>query len=133
MSALVTRRRARRSAIQLALGLTAGIALGVAAREAHAEDTAASLFANPKRLEAVQQGCRTNQPWATDALCREAAAAIRRRFRGGGVPYRPEAVEPFPTHPQMQLGPSASPSQAAPGAGSQTSHQVKPASPSKIV
>ena len=81
MSAFLTRERARRYAIQLTLGLGAGFALGMAVHQAHAED-AASLLANPKRLDMVQAGCTTNQPWATEALCREAAQAIRLRFRG---------------------------------------------------
>lgn len=107
MSALLTRERARRWAVQLAVGLSAGFALGMAVREARAKDTAASLLADPKRLEAVQQGCRTNQPWATDALCRQAAEAIRRRFRGGGVPYHPRRTDPFPSHPHMRPTPAA--------------------------
>ena len=66
---------------------------------AFAED-AASLLANPMRLDKVQQGCKVNAPWASQALCREAAEATRRRFRGVGVPYTPHHVEPFPTHPR---------------------------------
>lgn len=133
MSALLTGDRARRWAIQLALGLSAGFALGMAVREAHAQDTAASLFANPKRLAEVQQGCRTNQPWATDALCRQAAEAIRRRFRGGGVPYRPGAVDPFPTHPQMQPIPGTPPHQALPAAKPQARRHAAPAHASRIL
>ena len=98
MSAFFTWERALRYAIQLALGLGAGFALGMAVRQAHAED-AASLLANPKRLEMVQAACKTNQPWATEALCREAAQAIRLRFRGAGVRYTPHRVEPYPSRP----------------------------------
>ena len=98
MSAFLTRERARRYAIQLALGLGAGFALGMAVHQARAED-AGSLLANPKRLDMVQAGCRTNQPWATEALCREAAQAIRLRFRGAGVRYTPHRVEPHPSRP----------------------------------
>ena len=98
MSAFLTRERGRRYAIQLGLGLGAGFALGMAVHQAHAED-AASLLANPKRLDIVQAGCRTNQPWATEALCREAAQAIRLRFRGAGMRYTPHRVEPYPRRP----------------------------------
>ncbi len=109
MSAFLTRERARRYAIQLALGLGAGFALGMAVHQAHAED-AASLLANPKRLEMVQAGCKTNQPWATEALCREAAQAIRLRFRGGGVRYTPHRVEPNPSRPAAKpLAPASTP------------------------
>lgn len=74
--------------------------------EAQAADNAQSLLADPARLAAVQRGCKTNQPWANETLCREAAQAIRLRFRGQGVPYRPRAVDPFPTRPQPATPPS---------------------------
>lgn len=86
MSAFFTQERARRYAVQLALGLGAGVAFGMAISQAHAED-AASLLANPKHLEMVQAGCKTNQPWATEALCREAAQAPATR-RTGSSPIR---------------------------------------------
>ena len=72
------------------------------ASPAFAED-ATSLLANPKRLDQVQQGCKVNAPWASQALCREAAEATRRRFRGVGVPYTPRHVEPFASHPHETL------------------------------
>ncbi len=90
--------RLKRYGVQLITGLAIGATLGGAVREARAED-AASLLANPKRLDEVQRGCKTNAPWATETLCREAAQAIRLRFRGGGVPYTPHRVDPFPSHP----------------------------------
>ena len=111
MSAFLTRERVRRHALQLALGLGASFALGMAVHQAHAED-AASLLADPKRLDMVQAGCKTNQPWATEALCREAAQAIRLRFRGAGVRYTPRRVEPHPSRPTVK--PSA-PASAPPG------------------
>lgn len=101
MSAFLTRERVRRYAVQLALGLGAGLALGMAVHRAHAED-AASLLADSKRLEMVQAGCKTNQPWATEALCREAAQAIRLRFKGAGVRYTPQLVEPYPRRPAVK-------------------------------
>lgn len=100
MSGFLTRARLRRYGKQFAAGLTIGVMAGSLVAEAKAADTAQSLLANPARLAAVQQGCKTNQPWATDALCREAAQAIRLRFRGKGVPYRPRAIDPFPGRPQ---------------------------------
>ena len=111
MSAFLTRERVRRYAVQLALGLGAGFALGMAVHQAHAEN-AASLLADPKRLDMVQAGCRTNQPWATEALCREAAQAIRLRFRGAGVHYTPRRVEPHPTRPAVK---SPAPASTPPG------------------
>lgn len=111
MSAFLTRERVRRYAVQLALGLGAGFALGMAVRQAHAED-AASLLADPKRLEMVQAGCKTNQPWATEALCREAAQAIRLRFRGAGVRYTPHLVEPHSRRPAVK---SPAPASTSPG------------------
>ena len=99
--------RVRRYAVQLALGLGAGFALGVAVHQAHAEN-AGSLLADPKRLDMVQAGCKTNQPWATEALCREAAQAIRLRFRGAGVRYTPHRVEPYPRRPAVKTPAPAS-------------------------
>ncbi len=115
MSAFLTRECARRYAVQLALGLGAGFALGMAVHQAHAED-AASLLANPKRLDMVQAGCKSNQPWATEALCREAAQAIRLRFRGGGARYTPHRVEPYPSRPAAKLPAPASTSPDKPEA-----------------
>ncbi|WP_419827539.1 hypothetical protein [Sphingomonas sp.] len=106
MSALLTRARLLRYGSQLVAGLAIGLTAGSLIAEAKAADTAKSLLADPARLAAVQRGCKTNQPWATEALCREAAQAIRLRFRGQGVPYRPRAVDPFPTRPQPATPPS---------------------------
>ena len=111
MSAFLTRERARHYAIQLALGLGAGFALGMAVHQAYAED-AASLLADPKRLEMVQAGCKTNQLWATESLCREAAQAIRLRFRGAGVRYMPHRIEPYPSRPAAK---SPAPASTMPG------------------
>ena len=100
MSAFLTRARLRRYGTQFVAGLAIGIMAGSLVAEARAADTAQSLLADPARLAAVQQGCKTNQPWATDALCREAAQAIRLRFRGKGVPYHPRTVDPFASKPR---------------------------------
>ncbi len=99
--------RVRRWSVQLTLGLGAVASLGMAVRQAQAED-AASLLADPKRLDMVQAGCKTNQPWATEALCREAAQAIRLRFRGAGVRYTPRRVEPYPRRPAVKTPAPAS-------------------------
>ena len=61
---------------------------------------ATSLLGNLKRLAEVEHGCKVNAPWASPALCRDAAEAFRRRFRGEGVPYTPGYVEPFPSQPR---------------------------------
>jgi len=102
MSAVVSHSRLLRYGSQLVAGLAVGLAIGLAAQEARAADTATSLLANPRRLAEVQQGCKVNAPWATEALCREAAQAIRLRFRGKGVPYTPRRVELFPSHPAVK-------------------------------
>lgn len=65
-----------------------------------ASDTVEGLTADPARLAAVQEGCRTNQPWASEPLCVAAAEARRRRFRGEGVPYTPKSADPFPSRPE---------------------------------
>ncbi|MEH3158391.1 MAG: hypothetical protein PGN08_05280 [Sphingomonas taxi] len=120
MSRVLTRARLRRYGVQFVAGLAIGVTAGSLVAEAKAADTAQSLLADPARLAAVQQGCKTNQPWATDALCREAAQAIRLRFRGKGVPYHPRAVDPFASRPQ----PSPPPAKKA--AGPQARQPVRP-------
>jgi hypothetical protein len=89
---------------QIMAGLGIGSAIG-AVQPARAQ-TADELVANPKKLEVIQQGCKTNQPWATEKLCREAAEAIRRRFRGEGVRYTPmkRPVRPEPNPPTGRKG-----------------------------
>ena len=104
-----TASRLLRYGSQLVAGLAVGLMVGVSAQEARADDTVASLMRDPRRLDAVQQGCKTNQPWATDAVCRTAAEAIRRRFRGLGVPYTPHRVEPFPARPTEKPAPGPKP------------------------
>ncbi len=108
MSGVLPALRLKRYRVQLVAGLAIGVALGGAVREARAED-AASLVANPKRLDEVQRGCKTNALWATETLCREAAQAIRLRFRGQGVPYTPRRVDPFPSHTAAALPASSAP------------------------
>lgn len=125
MSAALTDLRRWRYGSQLVAGITIALALGVAFHQAHAED-AASLLANPKRLDMVQAGCRTNQPWATEALCREAAQAIRLRFRGAGVRYTLHRVEPH-------LGRQAVKPPAPTVPGSQSSTHALPPAPSRIL
>ena len=109
MSGFLNTSRMLRHGSQLIAGLAIGFALGGAVHEAHAE-AATSLVANPRRLDEVQRGCKVNAPWATEALCREAAQAIRLRFRGQGVPYTPRKVEPFASHPGPKPAPSSTPS-----------------------
>jgi len=101
MSRLLTSEHLLRYGPQIIAAIGAGLAFAWTVHEARAE-TAESLIANPKRLEMVQAGCKTNQPWATEALCREAAQAIRLRFRGAGVRYTPHRVEPYPSRPAVK-------------------------------
>lgn len=118
MSGLLNTSRMLRHGSQLIVGVAIGFAVGGAVHAAHAED-AASLLANPRRLDEVQRGCKVNAPWTTEALCRDAAQAIRLRFRGQGVPYTPRKVEPSPSHPGPKPAPSGKPeaSHARPKAG----------------
>jgi hypothetical protein len=97
MSRCANATRVIRYGAQFAGGLAIGLVL-VSATEVRAQ-TADELVANPKKLEVIQQGCKTNQPWATDKICREAAEAIRRRFRGSGVRYTPPKPKPAPKAP----------------------------------
>ena len=66
-------------------------------------DDAASLLGSLKRLAQVEQGCKVNAPWASQALCRDAAEAVRRQFSGMGVPYTPHHVEAFSSHARERL------------------------------
>lgn len=127
MSAVFSHARLLRYGSRLAAGLAVGFAIGLAAQEARAADTAASLLANPRRLAEVQQGCKVNAPWATEALCREAAQAIRLRFRGKGVPYTPRRVDPFPSDPAVKPAPSKKAPRGKPQA------QATPRAPSGIL
>ena len=70
--------------------------------QAVAED-ATSLLGSLKRLAQVEQGCKVNAPWASQALCLEAAEAVRRQFSGVGVPYTPHHVDAFPSRPRETL------------------------------
>lgn len=97
MRGCITAARVMRYGVQFAGGLAIGLALA-GPTEARAQ-SADELVANPKKLEIVQQGCKTNAPWATERLCREAAEAIRRRFRGQGVRYTPPKPKPAPKAP----------------------------------
>ena len=102
MSRPAPHRRPGRSRALFAIVLAVAPVSTAAPSQALAED-AASLLATPKRLDQVQQGCKVNAPWTSPALCREAAEATRRRFRGVGVPYTPRHVEPFASHPHETL------------------------------
>ncbi len=96
---------------QLVGGVSVGLLLAGVASEARAADTVASLIANPNRLAFVQAGCKANAPWAGEALCKAAAEARRRRFRGEGVPYTPRQVDPFASKPKP---PAATPQTTRP-------------------
>ena len=98
--------------------------------QAVAED-ATSLLGSLKRLAQVEQGCKVNAAWASKALCRDAAEAVRRLFRGEGVPYTPHPVKAFPNPPRETLAAPGKPrSKSAPA----TPAAMAPASrPSRIL
>ena len=95
-------RRPRRSRAVLAVVLAVAPVSTAFASRAFAED-AASLLGSLKRLAQVEQGCKVNAPWASQALCRDAAEAVRRQFSGVGVSYTPHQVEAFPSDPRETL------------------------------
>ena len=95
-------RRPKRSRALFAILLAVASVSTAVPSQALADD-AASLLGSVKRLAQVEQGCKVNAPWASKALCRDAAEAVRRQFRGVGVPYTPHHVEPFPSRPRETL------------------------------
>ena len=71
------------------------------APEPPTEESVERLLAEPSRLDAAQAACREGGLEESDARCRVAAEAVRRRFRGGGVTYTPRTVDPFPSRPKL--------------------------------
>ena len=102
MSRPAPHRRPGRAPILFAISLAVAPVSTAVPSQALAED-ATSLLGSLKRLADVERGCKVNAPWASQALCREAAEAVRRLFRGEGVPYTPRHIEPFPSHPPETL------------------------------
>lgn len=102
MSARDLRRNAPVSV--LALGAAASLFMA-SCSEPRSADTPAGLEADPDRLTAVQDACRTGDIASDDSRCRAAAEATRRRFRGDGVRYTPggtasSASEPASAEPR---------------------------------
>lgn len=57
--------------------------------------TVEELAANPERLKALRQQCRTDRAEVGEVLCRRVAEATNRRFLGDGqVPYTPQETPP---------------------------------------
>lgn len=53
-------------------------------------ETVESLVANPERLKALRQQCKTERAKLGDELCNRVAEATNRRFLGDGkTPYTP--------------------------------------------
>lgn len=53
------------------------------------------LAADPVRLKALRQRCKTDRPTMDDVLCNRVAEATSRRFLGDGkVPYTPPKEPP---------------------------------------
>ena len=58
-------------------------------------DTVDSLAANPERLKALREQCKTDRAKLGDELCNRVAEATNRRFLGNGnTPYTPPKDSP---------------------------------------
>lgn len=58
-------------------------------------ETIESLAANPERLKALRQQCKTDRAKLGDELCNRVAEATNRRFLGDGkTPYTPPKEPP---------------------------------------
>ncbi|ULU23290.1 EexN family lipoprotein [Dyella terrae] len=58
-------------------------------------DTVGSLAANPVRLKALREQCKTGRAKLGDELCNRVAEATNRRFFGNGnTPYTPPKNPP---------------------------------------
>lgn len=58
-------------------------------------ETVESLVANPERLKALRQQCKTDREKLGDELCNRVAEATNRRFLGDGkTPYTPPKEQP---------------------------------------
>lgn len=58
-------------------------------------ETVESLAANPERLKALRQQCKTDRTRLGDELCNRVAEATNRRFLGDGkTPYTPPKEQP---------------------------------------
>ena len=58
-------------------------------------ETVESLVANPSRLKALRQQCKTGRARLGDELCNRVAEATNRRFLGDGkTPYTPPKEQP---------------------------------------
>lgn len=58
-------------------------------------DTVESLVANPERLKALRQQCKTDRAKLGDKVCNRVAEATNRRFFGDGkTPYNPPKEPP---------------------------------------
>ena len=58
-------------------------------------ETVESLAANPERLKALREQCKTDRAKLGDELCNRVAQATNRRFFGDGkAPYNPPKEAP---------------------------------------
>lgn len=63
--------------------------------EARPTETVESLVANPERLKALREQCKTDRTKLGDELCNRVAEATNRRFFGDGkAPYNPPTESP---------------------------------------
>ena len=57
--------------------------------------TVDELAADPERLKALREQCKTDRPKLGDVLCNRVAEATRKRFYGDGeTPYTPPKESP---------------------------------------
>jgi len=64
-------------------------------RSSEPAETVESLAANPERLKALRQQCKTDRAKLGDELCNRAAEATNRRFLGDGkASYTPPKEQP---------------------------------------
>lgn len=67
----------------------------VASSGAASTETVESLVANPERLKALRQQCKTERAKLGEELCNRVAEATNRRFLGDGkTPYTPPKEQP---------------------------------------
>ena len=78
---------------EMAIALIMGLL--TACSESEPTETVESLAANPERLKALREQCRTERARVGEVLCSRAAeASTRRFFNDGKVPYTPPKEPP---------------------------------------
>jgi len=71
------------------------VAMLTACGKSQPTETVESLAANPERLKALREQCKTDRAKLGDELCNSVAEATNRRFFGDGkTPYNPPKESP---------------------------------------